>query len=176
MLVKNTESLIHFSIYFAQHLAKWFLNCAIIRLAYASPCSSKWFIKILNELTTYCGSINFQKNKIRKILKTILSLFSRPCVAVLFFGTFANFPSWRVQYKHMHTHSPPNVFQLFAKPKHLTVFLSHFLFPKMIYVLKRKLFSHILFATRYRNVHKRKTGQSKKRERDSAKEIGRIYE
>lgn len=75
----------------------------------------------------------------------------------------------------MHTHSAPNVFQLFAKPKHLTVFLSHFLFAKMIYVLKRKLFSRILFATRYRNVHKRKTGQSKKRERDSAKEIGRIY-
>lgn len=89
----------------------------------------------------------FSKNKIRKILnKKILSLFSRPCVAFFFFGTFANFPSWRVQYKH--THSPPNVFQLFAKPKHLTVFLSHFLLPKMIYALKRKLCARFLFLPR----------------------------
>lgn len=115
-----------------------------------------------------------KKQNTKNIKNNSLSVFSALCSS-FFFGTFANFPSWRVQYKHMHTHSPPNVFQLFAKPKHLTVFLSHFLFPKMIYVLKRKLFSHILFATRYRNVHKRKTGQSKKRERDIAKEIGRIY-
>lgn len=105
-----------------------------------------------------------KKQNTKNIKNNSLSVFSALCSSSFFFGTFANFPSWRVQYKHMHTHSPPNVFQLFAKPKHLTVFLSHFLFPKMIYVLKRKLFSRILFATRYRNVHKRKTGQFEKRE------------
>lgn len=79
-----------------------------------------------------------------------LSVFSALCS--IFFSFLAHSPishhdAFNIN-THTHTHSPPNVFQLFAKPKHLTVFLSHFLLPKMIYALKRKLCARFLFLPR----------------------------